>query len=104
MLDGVLALLDTLPPSQPMAEEVFFEEERLRGWEAVKKEEGLFVVTGGSMDSLIDAVNFGDYESMNWFHKTLRASGVIERLRELGAQEGDTVRLGEIGVEFDFVD
>jgi len=104
LLDGVLALLDTLPPSQPMAEEVFFEEERLRGWEAVKKEEGLFVVTGGSMDSLIDAVNFGDYESMNWFHKTLRASGVIERLRELGAQEGDTVRLGEIGVEFDFVD
>ena len=56
------------------------------------------------MDSLIDAVNFNDYESMNWFHKTLRASGVIERLRQLGAQEGDTVRLGEDGIEFDFVD
>ena len=62
------------------------------------------MVTGGSMDSLIDAVNFDDYESMNWFHKTLRASGVIDKLRELGAREGDTVRLGADAIEFDFVE
>ena len=104
LLDKVVELLATLPPSEPLQEEEFFEEERLRGWEAVQDEEGVFVVTGGSMDSLIDAVNFNDYESMNWFHKTLRASGVIDRLRQLGAQEGDTVRLGEDGIEFDFVD
>ncbi|NLW20075.1 MAG: GTPase ObgE [Clostridiales bacterium] len=104
LLDGVLAQLAILPASQPMQEEVFFEEERLRGWEAAKEAEGLYLVTGGSIDSLVDAVNFDDYESMNWFHKTLRASGVIDRLRELGAQEGDTVRLGADAIEFDFVE
>jgi GTP-binding protein len=54
------------------------------------------------MDSLIDAVNFEDYESLNWFHKTLKASGVIGRLRELGAQEGDSVRINDM--EFDFIE
>ena len=104
LLDAVVETLATLPESQPLQEEVFFEEERLRGWEAVVDEDGVYVVTGGSMDSLIDAVNFDDYESMNWFHKTLRASGVIDKLRELGAREGDTVRLGADAIEFDFVE
>ncbi|MDI9520992.1 MAG: GTPase ObgE [Bacillota bacterium] len=104
LMDAVVELLSTLPESAPLPEEAFFEEERLRGWEAVKEEEGLYVVTGGSMDNLIDAVNFDNYESMNWFHKTLKASGVIDKLRELGAQEGDTVRLGQDGIEFDFID
>jgi GTP-binding protein len=104
LLDAVVETLATLPESRPLEEEAFFEEERLRGWEAVVDEDGVYVVTGGSMDSLIDAVNFDDYESMNWFHKTLRASGVIDKLRELGAREGDTVRLGADALEFDFVE
>ena len=104
LMDGVVQLLASLPPSEPFAEEEFFEEERLFGWEAAKESDGVFTVTGGSMDNLLDAVNFSDYESMNWFHRTLRASGVIDRLRELGAQEGDTVHVGSEGVEFDYVE
>jgi GTP-binding protein len=85
-----------------MAEEPFLEEERLRGWEVTQEGEGVFVLSGHSMDSLLDAVNFEELESMRWFHRTLRASGVIDRLRELGAEEGDTVRLGDM--EFEFVE
>ncbi len=101
LLDAVAGMLATLPEAQPLAEEAYVVQERITGWEAVQEEDGVFLVSGASMDSLLDAVNFDDYESMNWFHKTLRASGVIDRLRELGAQEGDTVRLG--GMEFDFI-
>ena len=102
LLDEVVGQLAALPETKPLEEEAFFEEERLTGWEAVKRGDGTYVVTGGSMDSLIDAVNFEDYESLNWFHKTLKASGVISRLRELGAQEGDSVRINDM--EFDFIE
>ncbi len=102
LLDEIAGTLAQLPEMQPLEEEVSILEEHLTGWEATKGADGVFLVTGVSMDSLVDAVNFSDYESMNWFHKTLRASGVIDRLRELGAQEGDMVRLGEM--EFDFID
>jgi GTP-binding protein len=104
LLDEVVRALADLPPLAPIQEEAVPPEERVTGWEAKKEEDGAYSVTGGSMDSLIAAVNFSDYESLNWFHKTLRDSGVIDKLRELGAQEGDTVRLGEGKVEFDFID
>ena len=54
------------------------------------------------IERLIDSVNFDDEESMNWFHRTLRRTGVIDALREKGAGEGDTVAIGDM--EFDFVE
>ncbi len=102
MMDALTALLVTLPPAAPVEEVPFLEEERIPGWEVTRDSDGAFLVTGNSMDSLLDAVNFDDIESMRWFHRTLRASGVIDRLREMGAEEGDTVHIGE--TEFDFID
>ena len=51
---------------------------------------------------LNDSVNFDDEESVNWFHKTLRRMGIIARLREAGAKEGDTIVFADM--EFDFVE
>ncbi len=104
LLDEVVRRLAELPPLAPIAEEATPPEERVVGWEVIREEEGVYAVTGGSMDALIAAVNFSDYESLNWFHKILRDSGVIDKLREMGAAEGDTVKVGEGKVEFDFVD
>ena len=65
-------------------------------------EDGEFVVTGAGIERLMESVNFDDLESLNWFHRTLRRIGVIDALREHGAGEGATVRIGEM--EFDFVE
>ena len=45
-------------------------------------------------------VNFGDYESRNWFDKKLRESGLFDRLEELGIQDGDTVSLYNLEFEY----
>ena len=42
-----------------------------------------------------------DAESMAYFERTLRRLGIIDALREKGASDGDTVRLGD--VEFEFI-
>lgn len=68
----------------------------------VTREDGVYVVSGPSMDRLINSVNFDDEESMNWFHRTLRRWGVIDALREAGAKEGDVVSI--LDMEFDFVE
>ena len=54
------------------------------------------------MQRLIDSVNFDDEDSLNWFHRTLSDRGVIDALREAGASEGSTVRIGDM--EFDFIE
>ena len=46
-------------------------------------------------------INFGDYESLNFFQRVLVKNGVIDKLREAGVEEGDTVSIYDF--EFDFV-
>ena len=83
-------------------EEVTFEDKLKPGEFEVIRDGAVYEVVGTSMDRLIDSVNFDDDESIAWFHRTLRRWGVIDALRQKGAKEGDTVRLGEM--EFDFVE
>lgn len=102
LLDETARQLETLPPILHYQEEEIPEEKKDADSFDISREQGVFVVSGPGMDRLIDSVNFDDQESLNWFHRTLRRIGVIDALREAGAQEGSTVRIADM--EFDFVE
>ncbi len=51
---------------------------------------------------VMNTVNPEDYESLQYFERVLRQSGIIDALRAAGVQEGDTVSVYD--VEFDYVD
>jgi len=101
LMRAAAAMLRELPPAQPFFEETPFEELAEESF-TIRNENGVYVLSGPSMQHLVDSVNFGDEDSLNWFHRTLRRWGVIDQLREAGAGEGDTVRLGDM--EFEFVE
>lgn len=61
----------------------------------------VYFVEGEWLLQVMKSVNFDDYESLQYFQRVLISSGVIDRLREAGIQEGDTVSIYD--VEFDFV-
>ena len=42
-----------------------------------------------------------DYESLQYFQRVLRTSGVIDQLEEMGIEEGDTVVL--FGYAFEYL-
>ena len=54
------------------------------------------------MDRILDTTDPNDEESMRRFQQMLIRSGMIQELREMGAHEGDTIRMGEW--ELDFVE
>lgn len=56
--------------------------------------EGAFVLTGPRIDRLAAVTNFDSDEALARFERTLAKMGVEKKLRELGAVEGDTVRIG----------
>ena len=103
LLDRVIQLLPELPPPR-----VFLEEEieaapvKDMSFTVTQEKGGVFVVDGPGIQHLIDSVNFGDEESMNWFHRQLRDRGIIDELRKKGAKEGSPVLLGDM--EFDFIE
>lgn len=102
LLNTVVTMLPELPPPRIFEEEE--QERRVMPQEGftIRREGNAYVVEGGAMQRFIDSVNFDDEESLNWFHRTLRDKGIIDALREKGAGEGDTIRIGDM--EFDFVE
>ena len=56
--------------------------------------EGTFVITGGRIERLAAVTNFDSDEALARFERALAKMGVEKKLRELGAVEGDTVRIG----------
>ena len=66
----------------------------------VRREGNTFYVEGDWLYNLMGQINFSDYESMNYFQKVLKNSGVFSLLEENGCVDGDTVSIYEL--EFDY--
>ena len=63
-------------------------------------EDGVYVVTGKSLRRIMYSVNFDDMESLQYFQKAMESQGVFDKLREMGIEDGDTVKIYEIEFEF----
>jgi GTP-binding protein len=57
--------------------------------------DGAFVITGERVERLASMTNFDSDEGLARFERVLAKMGVEKKLRELGANEGDTVRIGQ---------
>jgi GTP-binding protein len=60
----------------------------------IHKEDETFVITGERVERLAAMTNFDSDEGLARFEQILAKMGVDKKLRELGAVEGDTVRIG----------
>ena len=66
----------------------------------VEIEDGVYVVTGKALRRIMYSVNFEDMESIQFFQKAMESQGVFDKLREMGIEDGDTVKIYEIEFEF----
>jgi GTP-binding protein len=60
----------------------------------IRKEEAAFVISGERVERLAAMTNFDSDEGLARFEQILAKMGVEKKLREMGAAEGDTVRIG----------
>ena len=67
----------------------------------VRRENDTFYVEGEWLFNLMGQINFEDYESLNFFQRVLKNSGVFELLEEHGCTDGKTVSIYDF--EFDYV-
>ena len=68
-----------------------------------KDDKGVYVVSGPRIDRMLGYTNLESEKGFNFFQKFLRQTGILKQLKELGVQEGDTVRVGDY-LEFDYCD
>lgn len=106
LMDAVLAKLDTLPPVKryeavplSMAELAELDEQK-RSF-TVAKQDDVFIVDAEWLAPILSVVNMEDYESLQYFQRVLRSSGIIDELERQGIQEDDVVSIFDF--EFNYV-
>ena len=102
LLRAVMRMLPSLPVPEPYEREIEVEALDQDETFEVAREDERFVVTGALVDRVLYETNAFDDESMRHFQQRLIDYGIIAKLREMGAKDGDAVDLG--GWEFDFIE
>ena len=102
LIDCLVKTLDTLPKTYEFEEEGITETNRYEPGFNIEKDGDVFVVTGGSVDYILDTTYADDEGSMRRFQQFLIREGIIDALRKAGATEESVVRMGEW--EFDFIE
>ena len=103
LVQAIIAKLDTLPPLEPIEYEPFeFGKINTNEYSIDRYDDGSFGVSGGFIDEVARGVVLNDYDSFNYFQKTLKEKGIIKELRLRGAKDGDIIRI--LDFEFEFVE
>ena len=102
LIAAVARKLDELPPIKQYEPEPFSPEEVSKGHTfEIALEDGVYVIDAPWLEQVLSNVNINDYESLQYFQRVMRFSGIIDRLEQMGIQEGDTVEL--MGFQFEFI-
>ena len=67
----------------------------------IRKDGKMYVIEGEPVERIMRRVNIEDNESLYYFQKNLDALGVNERLKKMGIQEGDIVKIADYELEWE---
>lgn len=100
-----LHTLELNPPEEEYVETFDFEKEDLDPTYRevyVTKENDIFILTGKQLQKILNSTNFNDFGSLRYLYKYIEKSGTMEKMLEMGLQEGDTIKV--IDFEFEYFD
>ena len=107
VVDRLADLLDTIP-SNPLYDEsqieshVLYKFKKEEPFTITKEGDGLWAISGSEVERIFKMTKFSSDEAVYRFAKKLRRMGIDDKLVEMGAQEGDQVRI--LDFYFDFKD
>ncbi|MDD4110637.1 MAG: GTPase ObgE [Clostridia bacterium] len=87
-------LLEKTPKPEPAQIEPFVLDERdTRSIQIQKEGDNIFRVSGGLIEEIARSVILSDMASLAYFQKRLKNDGILDKLHEAGAVDGDTIRI-----------
>ena len=107
VVDRLADMLDEIP-NNPLYDEsqieshVLYKFKKEEPFTIEKEDEGLWVISGKEIERIFKMTKFSSEEAIYRFAKKLRRMGIDDKLREMGAEVGDQVRI--LDFYFDFKD
>ena len=105
LMYGVWERLSVLPPvkqfeAQPLTQEELDDKLISKKDFRVTVEDGVYFVEADWLLDILRTANMDDYCSLQYFQNVLRTSGIIDKLEEMGIEEGDTVSIFDFEFEY----
>ncbi|WP_419572584.1 GTPase ObgE [Ruminococcus sp.] len=105
LMYGVWERLSVLPPvkqfeAQPLTQEELDDKLISKKDFRVTVEDGVYFVEADWLLDILRTANMDDYSSLQYFQNVLRTSGIIDKLEEMGIEEGDTVSIFDFEFEY----
>lgn len=103
LVKQVYEKLKTLPKTEPIpVEQTELAVKDITSINITKLDEHVFEVSGGYLDNLQRGIVFNDNQSLAYFQQRLEKDGVMDKLKEAGCVDGDTVVFGSLQYEIYF--
>ncbi|QSZ26844.1 GTPase ObgE [Aceticella autotrophica] len=104
LLDKVIEFLDKMKEEiNPDVEDVIvYEIPKEAETLDIEVKNGTYYLSGAKIDRLLKRVNLQDENSLRYFEKNLRKSGIIDELKKSGLKNGDIINIRNF--EFEFYD
>lgn len=105
LMYSVWERLSVLPPvkqfeAQPLTQEELDDKLISKKDFRVTVEDGVYFVEADWLLDILRTANMDDYSSLQYFQNVLRTSGIIDKLEEMGIEEGDTVSIFDFEFEY----
>lgn len=107
VMNRLADILDTIP-SNPLYDDsqieshILYKFKKEEPFTITRDDDGTWVISGDEVEKIFKMTKFTSDEAVYRFAKKLRRMGIDDKLRELGAEEGDQVRI--LKFYFDFKD
>jgi GTP-binding protein len=96
-------MLKNLEQTPVVFEREFYPEDLVKTdepFEVWKEDEHLYAVEGPRIERMLGYTNLDSEKGFEFFQNFMKENGILDKLEELGIQEGDTVRI--YGLQFDY--
>ena len=95
--------LKTLPKSEPLpVEQTTLAKIDKTSVVITKLEPHVYELSGGYLENLQRGIVFNDSQSLSYFQQRLEKDGIMEKLKQSGMQDGDTIVFGNLQFEIYF--
>ncbi|MDE5649267.1 MAG: GTPase ObgE, partial [Oscillospiraceae bacterium] len=106
VINTVAAELENLPPvksyeAEPITQAEIEEKALSNTRFDIEIEDGVYYVDAKWLEPVMRTISMEDYSSLQYFQQVLRKSGIIDKLEDMGINEGETVNI--MGFEFDYI-
>lgn len=103
LMKQVYKKLITLPKTEPMpVEQTELAIKDTTSVVITKLDENTFELSGGYLDHLQRNIVFNDTQSLAYFQQRLEKDGIMDKLKDAGVQDGDTIIFGSLQYEIYF--